>query len=66
MVLTKALANVSILFQILIGSLEPVQLRNKYNPKQKGKKAKQQKKKISKLRKVGERLEPFLEHKNIC
>lgn len=36
--LIKALANVPILLQTLIGCLEPVQLQNKYNPKQMGKK----------------------------
>lgn len=35
MALINALANISILSQILIGSLEPVQLQNKCNPKQK-------------------------------
>lgn len=60
----KALTNVSILLQILIGSQEPVQLQNKYNPKQMGKK--KTNKKISKLRKVGERFQPYLELENIC
>lgn len=62
--LMKALTNVSILLQILIGSQEPVQLQNKYNPKQMGKK--KPTKKISKLRKVGERFQPYLELENIC
>lgn len=61
--LIKALANVYILLQILIGSLEPVQFQNKCNPKQTGKKAKQ---KISKLREVGEQLQTFSELKSIC
>lgn len=60
--LTKALANVSILFQILIGSLEPVQLQNKHNPKQKEKKS-QTKKKSQNSEKLGNNFSHFYNSK---